>query len=589
MQNDHPSDPFASQQPTKRRKTTYPTLCASSTDDSLCCSAYPHDNGHANDSIDDDQDLCFHFDHFRKSGGPYPCLYRTCSNLEFAVWADWKRHWKDHHRQYYLDSNQHIKISELNVSHPTMQAATFRHLQLLTTMGSRDGTDPSSHCIVSFDLSHPIPHSEPYDEHRTPSRFSISSHRQQGRLLWDPLQYNERHVTPRSGRTLSHCSPAIWDRIRSAFHCGHRVPSFWNDRVLFRCGGYYSSNQSQSGHYNEMENNSLSAHCDAFDIDRNAHYPLPDLPQPLHSSSALYVEPLHCLLNVGGEDSSGSPLDKTSVLALDGSVRSDEELRWNDRCFPKMKTKRSYRPSLGLYDDGRTVLLFVAGGCNNDRYDGIKTVESLRLNPWIDALRHRTVNGQHGVDEDVDLQIAGKWKKQRNLSVARRDASPLLHWKGINAMVCCGGDHGDQDREDEPRGGGAHVSPWHSSEIFDFGKARWCRLPDFPEETSHAQNPFIWIEGGVRDRNYWSGLTETSLFKEYGTFDASTGVLCIMGNGFCSEELGIVSFYDPRTKGWQCGGSTEDKWLRFEENYLGMLEGTEEVRNICGVIKPSHD
>ena len=304
------------------------------------------------------------------------------------------------------------------------------------------------------------------------------------------------------------------------------------------------------------------------------HYPLPDLPQPLHSSSALYIDALRCLVNIGGDDFNGDPLRQTSVLLMDDTVQRDDELKWNEMYFPDLNIKRSYRPSLGLYEDQQTVLLFVAGGCNVG-YDGLKAVESLRLNPWLDRRGDEEIEI---MNEDDDWK--SKWTKQRNLCVARRDASSLLHWKGINAMVCCGGDHG----EGTPRANA--VLPWRSSERFDIDKSKWIRLPDFPGDSSHAQNPFIWIEGGVKDYNHWSGVRDTALFEKYGSFDSSTGVLCIIGNGFCSGELGIISFYDPRTAAWQCGGNTEDKWLGMEANYLGLLEETQEVRNICGAVRP---
>jgi len=598
--NEH-SDPFHCQHPTKRRKTAR-NLSVSSTDDSLCSNTFQYDdanfnfnsnpNPDSNSGADDDtsDDACFHFDAFRQSEGPYPCLYRRCHGLEYERWTDWKQHWIEQHRQYYIECDQIIPIPELNVSHPKIQCATFRHLELLTTMGSSDGMDPSSHCIVTLDLSNAHCHSmdTDHDDHH----FNISTLRHQGRLLWDPLRFKQHPL--RSSRTGSrrrhkssrhnHCTPSIWDRIRSAFHCGRRVPYFWNHRILFRCGGYYSFSQNQAGHYNEMESNSLSAYCDAFDIDRKLHYPLPDLPQPLHSSSTIYLEALHCLLNVGGDDYNGNAVDEISTLVLDGhhELPSDHQLRWNQQYFPKMKVKRSYRPSLGLYDDGQTMLLFAAGGCHY-RYDGIKSVESLRLNPWIDDRRRNDNDGIH-------KNWKSKWKKERNLCVPRRDASSLLHWKGMNAMVCCGGDHGEGTPEPNA------ILPWRTSERFDLAKSKWIRFPDFPEQSSHAQNPFIWIEGGVKDENYWSGIRETSLFEGFeSSFDASTGVLCIVGNGFCTEELGIISFYDPRSNKWQsrgrsrgnhCDRTSSTPALEFETNYLGALDEAQEIRNICGVVRP---
>lgn len=283
LQNDTPSVPLSPQRPTKRRKThiRHPphTLSVSSTDDSLCSNTYQYDDTDSNHKPrpDVDDNACFHFDQFRSLDGPYPCLYRTCNGLEFERWRDWKEHWIDQHRQYYLDCDQIIPMAELNVFHPKIQCATFHHLELITTMGSSDGMDPTSHCIIHFDLSHP--HDSEHDAHpnadhdehsQDEHRFNISDHRQQGRLIWDPLRFKQRTATPSilRRRTLNHCSPSIWDRIRSAFHCGYRVPYFWNHRILFRCGGYYASNQHQLGHYNEMKNNSLSAYCDAFDLDR---------------------------------------------------------------------------------------------------------------------------------------------------------------------------------------------------------------------------------------------------------------------------------------------------------------------------------
>ena len=536
---------------------------------------------------------CFHFATFRKLPPPHPCLYSKCNNIEFSTWNEWRKHWIDEHRQTYMANNQMIPVTEFNDTNTKIQQSSFHHLNFLTILGSTNATKPKSHCIITFDLSLSNTINEAED-------FKMSNFREKNKLIWDPLKYKQHKNN--NNNKLQHCNPTFWDRIRSANHCARNVEYFNNSRILFRCGGYYASNQNNIGSdYNKMGNNSLSALCDAFDIDQQKHYFLPNLPEPLHSSSSIYVNELKCLLNIGGDDYLCKPMNKISTLLINKTIKSDHDLVWNENNLniPNMNIKRSYRPSVGLYKDNQTIKLFVAGGCNTN-YDGLKNTESINLTPFIDDNDcyknidddykvHENNNNKNGKNGKRNIKYKSKWIKQKAMNVPRRDASNLLHWKSQNCMVCCGGDHGEGTVRTNS------IKPWYSSEIYDFTKNKWLKLPNFPYETSHAQNPFIWIEGGINDNNYWSGLRETKMFENYSSFDASHGVLCVIGNGFCHDELGNIAFYDPRTNKWQCSLSSDSSssstsshnndefWVNLEDDYLGILDEEQELRHISAI------
>ena len=86
---------------------------------------YQYSKSNDGHNINNGEYACFHFATFRKLPSPHPCLYSSCKNIEFPTWNEWRQHWIEQHRQYYMDNNQMIPVTEFNDDHPKINNHHF--------------------------------------------------------------------------------------------------------------------------------------------------------------------------------------------------------------------------------------------------------------------------------------------------------------------------------------------------------------------------------------------------------------------------------------------------------------------------------